>query len=103
MRRLLASSAVLAAFPVIALAQSEPPSIRGTVVDSVHGRPLAGATVIATPAARLPDTLFHSTSSDAQVRFVLGGRHQGRYVLTLEHPWIASTGIRAAPPVIDVP
>ncbi len=102
MRRLLASSAVLAAFPVIALAQSEPPSIRGTVVDSVHGRPLAGATVIATPAARLADTLFHSTSSDAQGRFVLGGLHQGRYVLSVEHPWIDSTGIGAPPLEIDV-
>ncbi|HEX9484374.1 MAG TPA: carboxypeptidase-like regulatory domain-containing protein [Gemmatimonadaceae bacterium] len=102
MRRLLASCAVLAAVPVLALAQSEPPSVRGMVVDSVHARPLVGATVIATPATGFTDTVFHSALSDARGRFVLSGLRQGRYVVSVEHPWIDSTGIGAPSREVEV-
>lgn len=102
MRHLLAGLIALTAIPVIASAQSESSTVRGIVVDSIHARPLAGATIVATPAAGLVDTTFHSALSDAEGHFELSGLRPGRYVLSVEHPWIDFTGIGAPPRDVDV-
>lgn len=95
-------SAVLALAPA-ASAQLASARARGVVTDSVHGRPLGAATVIATPAPEVADTDFHSAVTDARGRFAVEGLRAGRYVLTVEHPWIDSTGVGVPPVTVDVP
>jgi TonB-dependent Receptor Plug Domain. len=98
-RRLLG----LAALAPLALVQTSAAQARGVVMDSVHRRPLGAATVIATPSAGLADTGFHAALTDARGRFAFEGLRSGRYLLTVEHPWIDSTGIGVPPVTVDVP
>ncbi|MEP6618287.1 MAG: carboxypeptidase-like regulatory domain-containing protein [bacterium] len=67
--------------------------VRGVVADSIHRGPLRGATIVATPASELRDTIFHSAISDSRGRFELNGLRAGRYSLSVEHPLIDSTAI----------
>jgi hypothetical protein len=84
-------------------AQSSVPRIEGSIVDSIRHRPLAGATVIATPRADIRDSVFHSARSDDKGHFVVVGLHAGRYTLSVEHPFIDSTGVGALPVDVIVP
>jgi hypothetical protein len=100
MRRLAIALLVLAS---VGGAPASRAQARGVVVDSVHGRPLREATVIATPAAGVADSAFHSALTDTRGRFAIDGLRPGRYVLTVEHPWIDSTGVGVPPVTVDVP
>jgi hypothetical protein len=86
-----------------AAAQTPQGQISGTVTDSIHGRPLAGATIIATPTANLRDSVFHSATSDSHGRFRLADLQAGRYAITTEHPYADSIGVGTLPVQIDVP
>ena len=87
----------------LGLARSLGAQAHGVVMDSVHRRPLAAATVVATPGAGVTDTTFHAVLTDARGRFGFEGLRAGRYLLTVEHPWIDSTGIGVPPVTVDVP
>jgi hypothetical protein len=100
MKRLLV--AFLAIAPVTA-AQEPSRQIRGVVTDSVHRQPLRAATVIATPASAAADSAFHSALTDGRGRFTLDGLRTGRYLLTVEHPWIDSSGVGVPPVEVSVP
>ena len=93
----------LFALASLALAQPSLAQARGVVMDSVHRGPLVGATVIATPDVGVVDSGFHSAVTDARGRFALDGLRPGRYVLTVEHPWIDSTGVGVPPVTVIVP
>jgi hypothetical protein len=83
-------------------AQAPGASISGFVVDSIHHRPLAGATVIATPMSVTRDSVMHDVITDSAGRFRLSALIAGRYVLTVEHPWSDSTGIGVPPVEVTV-
>lgn len=85
-----------------ATAQSAMGLIVGSVTDSVHRRPLANAMIIAIPISDRRDSVFHSAISDASGRFTMDAVPIGRYSLTVEHPFIDSTGIGVYPRDIDV-
>jgi hypothetical protein len=85
------SKALILSFLCAVTAQGQ--TLRGTVTDSVHKHPLIGATVIATPLGRTNDTLFHSGVSNARGEFFIAGLRPGRYSVSVEHPWIDSTGV----------
>lgn len=75
-------------------AQETPPSLRGMVTDSIRHVPLAGATVIASRAAdRDGAAEDFSATTDARGRFELTSLRPGVYVVTVEHPWLDSTGL----------
>jgi hypothetical protein len=100
MRRFLCGVGVLVGTPLLcAHAQSR---IEGTVTDSLRGKALAGATVIALAEPGTRDSAFHSTRTDGSGRFVIGDLVTGRYALSVEHPLIDSTGIGAPSRVIAV-
>ena len=93
----------LAALAPLALTQPAAAQAHGVVMDSVHRRPLGAATVVATPAAGVADSAFHAALTDSRGRFTLEGLPAGRYLLTVEHPWIDSTGVGVPPVTVDVP
>ena len=101
MRSRLVLLASLAGAPA-AFAQGAPGTIEGTVTDSVRRHGLANATVIATPAGPVHDTVFHSATTDADGHFTIGQLAGGRYVLSVEHPYIDSTGVGVPPVPVDV-
>lgn len=79
----------------LAAAQATPLLIlQGTVTDSIRHVPLAGATVIAsqTPSAAgtAPD---RTATTDVRGRFVINPASPGMYMVTVEHPWLDSTGL----------
>lgn len=77
-----------------AAAQGTPPSLRGTVTDSIRSGPLAGATVIASRTASVADSAVDVTATtDTRGRYVIDALKPGRYVVTVEHPWLDSTGL----------
>ena len=94
---------VMAAVLLLAANAGAQGAIQGTAYDSVARRPLVGATVIATPMLARADTVFHSAISDAAGHFVIGRLNAGRYTVSVEHPWIDSTGVGAPTQVADVP
>jgi hypothetical protein len=100
MRRL---ALMLAALAPLALARDSAAQAHGVVMDSVHRRPLDAATVVATPSAGVGDSAFHAALTDARGRFAFEGLRPGRYVLTVEHPWIDSTGVGVPPVTVEVP
>ncbi|MFG1691249.1 carboxypeptidase regulatory-like domain-containing protein [Gemmatimonadota bacterium] len=66
--------------------QSESGSISGSVWDSVQGGPLAGAEVLLSGTE-------HSTTTNAQGHFFLGGLPGGLFRATFTHPRVDSLGI----------
>ena len=75
-------------------AQEPVPSLRGTVTDSIRHIPLAGATVIASRNAdRNGAAADFTATTDARGRFAIGSLQPGVYVVTVEHPWLDSTGL----------
>lgn len=97
------SLAMLLAAAQLAAAQVPETRVQGTVTDSVHRRPLRDATVIATPAETATDSVFHAVVTDGRGRFSLEGLRPGRYILSVEHPWIDSTGVGVPPLEVTVP
>jgi hypothetical protein len=68
--------------------------LQGTVVDSIRHIPLVGATVIASPtsnaASPVPD---RTATTDMRGRFLIHPASPGMYLVTVEHPWLDSTGL----------
>jgi hypothetical protein len=82
---------VLVALPVQpgALHAQRPGRVEGEVTDSLHSRPLAGATVLLTGLAP-GSSAFHSVTADNRGRFRFDSVAAGRYAVTLSHPTIDS-------------
>jgi hypothetical protein len=75
-------------------AQETYPSLRGMVTDSIRHIPLAGATVIASRAATRDGAAEDFMAvTDARGRFSISPLQPGTYVVTVEHPWLDSTGL----------
>lgn len=78
----------------LAVAQAPSPSLLGTVTDSIRSIPLVGATVIASrtsgAGASAPDV---TAMTDTHGRFVMNTLRPGVYMVTVEHPWLDSTGL----------
>lgn len=73
-----------------------PAAIDGIATDSVHARPLSGATVFLTRMTS--DTaIFRSASTDARGRFAFEDLPAGRYVAALEAPLLDSLEIPLSP------
>jgi hypothetical protein len=102
--------ALFCAFPMLALpfafaaAQQPTASIRGAVADSIRHGPLAGATVVASPmgGSGATDVRDYTGTTDAHGKFSLVALPPGRYVLTVEHPWLDSTGLGVPAKNIDL-
>jgi hypothetical protein len=91
-----AFSATVALFIVATVSAAQSVGrIEGSVADSLRGGPLAGATVVATPAAAARDTTFHSAQTDSRGHFLLSNLGPGAWQLSVEHARIDSTGIGA--------
>ncbi len=75
--------------------------IGGQVLDSITGRPLAGARVeLVLAAAR--ESAGYVAEADLDGRFRLDGVVPGRYVIGFSHPRLDSLGLLLAPRHIDV-
>jgi hypothetical protein len=88
-----------------AAAQEASLTIRGVVTDSVHHGPLVGARIIASR------TIAHDTvtttedvvaKTDAAGRFELKALAAAVYLLTVEHPWLDSTGFDVSAQTVDL-
>ena len=77
-----------AALPAV-LAAQRPGRVEGEVTDSLHSRPLAGATVLLTGLAP-GSTAFQSAVADDRGRFRFDSVAAGRYAVMLSHPVIDS-------------
>jgi hypothetical protein len=67
--------------------------IQGTVHDSLHGVPLANATVIAVAGPGVRDTVFRSALADARGSFRIEGLFPGRYIVSVTHDMMDSIGV----------
>src|ERR1017187_6272469 len=86
-----------------ALAQEPTASLRGTVTDSIRHGPLAGATVVATRTTdSAADSHDYSPSTDAHGKYAINAIALGTYVLTVEHPWLDSTGLGVPAQTVDL-
>jgi hypothetical protein len=75
-------------------AQETAPALHGTVTDSIRHIALAGATVIASRAAdRNGAAKDFTATTDLHGRFAIATLPPGVYVVTVEHPWLDSTGL----------
>jgi hypothetical protein len=87
-----------------AAAQDASASLRGTVIDSIRRAPLVGATVIALRAATNAeaDARDYSATTDAHGKFAINALPPGLYMVTVEHPWLDSTGFGVPPQKADL-
>ncbi|MCH8935640.1 MAG: carboxypeptidase regulatory-like domain-containing protein [Gemmatimonadetes bacterium] len=69
---------------------AEPAILTGTVFDSTHLLPLAGATVAF-------EGTNYRTTTDGEGRFTLAGPFQGEYTVTFRHPLLDSLGFAPEP------
>lgn len=91
----LYAMALTGLFGSVAGAQAKPAlELQGTVMDSIRHAPLAGATVIASQTSTtdgpMPDL---TATTDARGRFTIPIAKPGVYLVTVEHPWLDSTGL----------
>jgi hypothetical protein len=93
---LIASLAV----PRAARAQ-RPGRVEGDITDSLHSRPLPGATVLLSGLAP-GSTAFHSAVADDRGRFRFDSVDAGRYSVTLSHPIIDSLELVLPPHEVTV-
>ena len=88
----------------VASAQQPARSLRGTVTDSIRHGPLVGATVVASLTA--PDSAggvrSYTAVTDPDGRYVIRTLPRGTYVLTVEHPWLDSTGLGVPAKRVDL-
>jgi hypothetical protein len=86
-------------------AQSAAPAIRGAVTDSIRHRPLAGARVIASRAVgrdSLNAPAEFTATTDLNGRFEIGSLAPAVYLVTVEHPWLDSTGFDVTAQTLDL-
>ncbi len=88
----------------IAAAQDASASLKGTVTDSIRRGPLVGATVIALRAASNSggDVRDYSATTDSRGKFAINALPPGVYMVTVEHPWLDSTGFGVPPQKADL-
>lgn len=89
----------------VALAQGTGLAIRGTVMDSTQSRPLSGAKVIVSgaPGRDSSDTRRELTATtDATGRFEITSVVPAVYLVTVEHPWLDSTGFAVTERTVDL-
>jgi hypothetical protein len=79
---------------LVAAQAASPLILQGTVIDSIRHVPLVGATVIASAtsnaAGAAPD---RTATTDVRGRYTINPASPGMYVVTVEHPWLDSTGL----------
>lgn len=95
-RRTLRYALVLMSVPLsVAATQASTGSLHGTVTDSIRNRPLNGATVIASRAAArgAGDARDYTATTSARGKYAFDSLPPGEYTLTVEHPWLDSTGL----------
>ncbi len=107
MRPLIVGFLVLAASSIVFTQSAEAQADRhgrleGTVTDSVHTRPLAGARVVALAADARPDSR-HAASTDSLGRYRIDSLRPGRYLVGLESPLLDSLEITLSPREVAVP
>ncbi len=88
-----------------ASAQDVSLAIRGTVTDSIHARPLVGAKVVASRAVPPESvTVAHdfAATTDANGRFTIASLTPAIYLITVEHPWLDSTGFDVSARTVDL-
>ena len=107
MHRLVVCVALIAAVvPTAALAQRDTTaSVRGMVTDSIRHGPLAGATVVASPTSvsgGAGESHDYTATTDARGRYAINALPLGTYVLTVEHPWLDSTGLGVPARPVDL-
>jgi Carboxypeptidase regulatory-like domain len=97
---------VLLAAPIAAAAaQDSTLAIRGIVMDSVGKKPLVGARVIASRAVSadsLNSPHEFTAKTDSSGRFEIRPLAPAVFLVTVEHPWIDSTGFDVPPRTIDL-
>ena len=94
---ILATSSGLLAQPAVA----QRGRLEGTVTDSVHGRPLVGARVVAIGADARPDVRGVATT-DSTGRYQIDSLPPGRYLVGFENPLLDSLEITVAPREVGV-
>jgi hypothetical protein len=95
-----ALAALLTVAPVLH-AQRRTASLEGTVTDSAHGRPLAGATILVTKNAPEP-AAWYSVATDEHGRYRLDTLAAGRYSAALWHPILDSLELTLPPQLINI-
>jgi hypothetical protein len=92
--------------PLTFVAAQEPTaSLRGTVTDSIRHSPLVGATVVAsrtTAGSEAGESHDYTATTDAHGKYVIDAIAPGTYVLTVEHPWLDSTGLSVPAQTVDL-
>jgi Outer membrane receptor for ferrienterochelin and colicins len=92
--------AILLAAASVAQAQHGTARLEGTVTDSLHARPLAGATVLITrnsePAA------WYSVSTDDRGRYHLDTLMAGRYSAAIWHPILDTLELTLPPRTVEI-
>ncbi|HXD22744.1 MAG TPA: carboxypeptidase-like regulatory domain-containing protein [Gemmatimonadaceae bacterium] len=69
-------------------------ALQGTVTDSIRHAPLVGATVIASQTSSTDGPMPDLTAkTDTRGRFAIALVKPGVYLVTVEHPWLDSTGL----------
>jgi hypothetical protein len=88
-------SALMVAPIAVVVAQEPTASLRGTVTDSIRHGPLVGATVVVSQTGVAPagDAHDYTATTDAHGKYAIGSLRAGSYVVTVEHPWLDSTGL----------
>ena len=96
---------LLLSLPFAAAAQEGSLTIRGVVTDSVHQAPLAGAKIIASRSVAHDST---SRTEDVIVKTDVAGHFELKalaaavYLLTVEHPWLDSSGFDVQAQTVDL-
>jgi hypothetical protein len=89
----------------MASAQEPPVAIRGTVTDSVRRGPLVGAKVVAVRTVA-PDSVNAAyefvARTDANGRFAITSLVPAVYLVTVEHPWLDSSGFDVSAQTVDL-
>jgi hypothetical protein len=91
--------------PLVVLSAQEPPaSLHGTVTDSIRHKPLVGATVVVSQSAASASSTAHdyTATTDAHGKYAIGSLAPGAYILTVEDPWLDSTGLGVPAKRVDL-
>jgi hypothetical protein len=96
MTKLILVRVAAVALPLaFASAQEPTASLHGTVTDSIRHAPLTGATVVVSQTGVGPTSDAHdyTATTDTHGKYTIGSVRPGSYVVTVEHPWLDSTGL----------